>query len=190
VVNALVAGSGIQVKLDQAAVTLPATGEAAQLSVSAGTHQLVLLSSAGHSYGTVSFSISADSSRTVVVSGGLDTAVVTVAADTATATPLTGHILLVNSAPGVGPFDVYVYRANVDSTLHFGGFSFSSGTQPGSPYRWSFPFNPGTYTFDVTAPGSTTPLASAVLTLATADEWTVVLTQAGSGSLALTATKQ
>jgi hypothetical protein len=197
VINATAGSASTQARLDQSPLALPSAGQSSRISISAGTHQLALSSTSGRSFGTLSFSVDPDSNRTVVISGTPDTAVVSVAADSTTPTaaggpqPLTGQILLVNSAPGVGPFDVYVYRANSDSTLHFGSFSFGAGTaQSTSPYRYLFPFNPGTYTFVVTNPGSTTALVSTTLTLATQDEWVVMLTKAGNGTLALQATRQ
>ena len=191
-VNGLAGGYGAQVTLDQSPVALPGAGKTSQLSISAGAHQIDISSSTGRHYSTLAFSVGPDSSRTVVISGGADTAAVSVTTDTVITVPVpnTGQILLVNSAPGVGPFDVYVYRANSDSTLHFGSFSFGAGTpQSTSPYRYLFPFNPGSYTFVVTNPGSTTALATTVVTLAARDVWTVVLATSVEGGLVLTATK-
>lgn len=194
-INAL-SGSGAHVTLDQSAVTLPAAGGSASLATTAGAHQIAVVSASGRASAPISFSIDADSTRTVVVSGTPDTAVASIAIDSnivnpSQPVPTTGHILMVNSAPGVGPFDVTVTRAAVDSTLRFSGFSFGVGTpQSTSPLQYSFPFQPDTYTFDVTNPGATNALASAQVTLATGDQWVLVLTTDGNGNLQLTATKE
>jgi hypothetical protein len=196
IVNALPVGSNATLRLDASTVALPASGTTSRIPVTSGTHQLQVQTAAGHLFTGISFSVDPDSTRTVVVSGGVDTAVVSVAIDSnitgpGQPVPTTGHILMVNSAPGVGPFDVTVTRAALDSTLRFGGFSFGVGTpQSPSPLQYSFPFQPDTYTFDITNPGSNTPLASTVVTLATGDNWLLVLTTSIEGGLVLQATKQ
>ncbi|HEY4320455.1 MAG TPA: hypothetical protein VGM77_04675 [Gemmatimonadales bacterium] len=197
IVNTLPAGSGTTLRLDAASVTLPASGTTSRLSVASGAHQLQLQSAAGHVFASVNFSIDPDSSRTVVVSGTTDTAVVSVPVDSnlnapsgGVGIPQSGHILLINSALGVGPFDVTISRANVDSTVHLSDFAFGAGSaQSPAAYRYNFPFSPDTYTFTVSNPGTTTALATAQITLAIGDQWTAVLTNAG-GTLTLTATRQ
>ncbi len=150
----------------------------------------------GQHYSTLSFSVGADSTRTVVVSGSTDTATVAVTTDTTTTSaplPTTGRILLVNSAPGVGPVRRLCLsreqRQHASLRRILVRRAGTGTTQSTSPYRYMFPFNPGTYTFAVTNPGSTTALVSTTLTLATNDQWTVVLTTT-AGTLALAATKQ
>ncbi|HEY4101715.1 MAG TPA: hypothetical protein VGM20_12655 [Gemmatimonadales bacterium] len=194
IVNALTA-SGAQLKVDQAGVTLPAIGQSTSVLVAPGSHHLQLNGSGGASLVDTNVSVNPNGNQTVVLTGP---GAVSVATDTNTTNPgnggyksIVGSVLLVNSAPGVGPFDVVVYQANSDSVYHFGSFAYGAGSQPPpAPYGFYIPFVPATYTFTVANPGSNTALASTELTLATDDKWTVLLTKSVEGDLVLTATKQ
>ncbi|HEY3933789.1 MAG TPA: hypothetical protein VGL65_04160 [Gemmatimonadales bacterium] len=195
IVNALTA-TGAQLKVDQAAITLPAIGQAVSVLVAPGAHHLQLNSSTGASLVDTNVSVSPGGHQTVVLTGP---GAVSVATDTNTTNPgdgggyksIVGSVLMVNAAPGTGPFDVVVYQANSDSVYHFGGFSYGAGSQPPpAPYGYYIPFVPATYTFTIAAPGGTTALASTQLTLATDDKWTVMLTRSIEGDLVLQAVKQ
>jgi hypothetical protein len=197
IVNALPAGNTAKLQLDASTVPLPASGTMSHLSVAAGAHRLQVQSSGGQVFASLSFAVGKDRSRTVVLSGGLDTATVAVANDTIATNPggsyhsVVGSLLLVNSAPGAGPFDIYVSQANSDSIVHMSNFAFGSGTlPPPAPYGFYVPFLAGTYTIDITNPGDTTPLASTTLMLAVDDRWTVILTRSIEGGLVLQAVRQ
>jgi hypothetical protein len=199
VVNALGGDVGAQFKLDLASVALPTAGHASTVTVFPGAHRIQLSSAAGQSLVDTTISIAAGGRHTVVFSGsGVTSAGISVATDTISTNQsgngyrsIVGSVLLVHSAPGLGPYDVVVYQANSDSVYRFGGFSFGAGSlPPPAPYGYYIPFVPATYTFTVTNPGATTALASAQLTLATDDRWTVALTTSIEGGLVLRATKQ
>ncbi len=199
VVNALSGDVGAQLKLDQTSVALPTSGHASSMMVTAGSHRVQLSSESGQSLVDTTISVAAGSRHTVVLSGsGVTTAGVSVATDTiSTGTggngyrSIVGSVLMVNSAPGIGPFDVVVYQANSDSVYRFGNFAFGAGSlPPPAPYGFYVPFVPATYTFTITNPGAPTALATTTLTLATDDRWTVMLTTSIEGGLVLQATKQ
>jgi hypothetical protein len=198
VVNALAYGVGAQLKLDQAGVTLPSIGQASTLAVSTGSHRIQLLSSAGASLVDTNFSISAGSRHTVVLSGrGDNTAAVSIATDTiSTGTGGSGYqshagsLLLVNSAPNVGPFDILI-SWGTDSVARLGGFAYGAGSlPPPAPYSYYLPFEPGQFTVKITNPGGTAALATTTFPLAVNDRWTVMLTTSIEGELILQATKQ
>lgn len=199
VVNALSGDVRAQLKLDQVSVALPASGHASSMTITAGSHRVQLGSESGQSLVDTTISVAAGSRHTVVLSGsGVTSAGVSVAIDTiATNTggngyhSIVGSVLMVNSAPGVGPFDVVVYQANSDSVYRFGGFAYGAGSlPPPAPYGYYIPFVPASYTFTITSPGATTALATTTLMLATDDRWTVMLTTSIEGGLVLQAAKQ
>lgn len=199
VVNALSAGVGAQFKLDQSSVILPTIGHASSLTVSSGSHRVQLSSASGQSLVDTSFSVAAGSRQTLVLTGsGVTSAGVSIATDTISTGPggngyhsIVGSVLMVNSAPGVGPFSIVFHQEGSDSVYHFGNFGFGAGSlPPPAPYGFYIPFVPATYIIDITNPGSETSLATTQLTLATDDRWIVMLTTSIEGQLVLQAAKQ
>jgi hypothetical protein len=196
IVNALTA-SGAQLKVDQGNVALPLSGQASSITVTAGAHRLQLSSSSGQSLVDTNFSVIAGRRQTVVFTGSAaGSAAVSIATDTISTNgngyrSVVGSVLMVNSAPGVGPFDVVVYQANSDSVYRFGDFAYGAGSlPPPAPYGFYVPFVPATYTFTITNPGAIPALATTTLTLATDDRWTVMLAISIEGGLVLQAVKQ
>lgn len=196
--NALAASGGAQLLLDNAPATLPSVGGSSSMTLAAGTHELVLRSAGGEQLATASFAIAQGARRTAVISGSTTAnAALSVTSDTMSTNAgggyrsIIGSILMVNSAPGVGPFSIVVHQVGSDSVYHFGNFGFGAGSlPPPAPYGFYIPFVPATYIIDITSPGSETSLATTQLTLATDDRWIVMLTTSIEGDLVLQAAKQ
>jgi hypothetical protein len=198
VVNALSAGVGAQFKLDQSSVALPTIGRASSLTVTSGSHRVQLSSASGQSLFDTSFSVAAGSRPTVVLTGsGVTSAGVSIATDTiSTGSGGSGYhsnvgsILLVNSAPNLGPFDVLL-AWGTDSVVRLGGFTYGAGSlPPPAPYSYYLPFELGNFVVKITNPGSSTALTSTNFVLAADDRWIVMLTTSIEGGLVLQATKQ
>jgi hypothetical protein len=196
--NALAASGGAQLLLDNTPATLPSVGGSSSMTVAAGTHQLILRSAGGEQLATASFAMVQGARRTAVVSGSTTAnAALSIISDTMSTSTgggyrsIIGSILMVNSAPGVGPFSIVVHQVGSDSVYHFGNFGFGAGSlPPPAPYGFYIPFVPATYIIDITNPGSETSLATTQLTLATDDRWIVMLTTSIEGDLVLQAAKQ
>ena len=198
IVNALAASGDARLILDNAPATLPPLGGSISVQVPAGTHQLAVTSASGQQLASASFSIGAGAHRTAVLSGATTANVaLSITTDTMSTNPgggyrsVVGSILMVNSAPGVGPFSLVIHQVGTDSVFHFGNFGFGAGSlPPPSPYGFAIPFVPSTYVIDVTNPGSDVSLATTQLTLATDDRWVVILSTSVEGELVLRATRQ
>lgn len=198
IVNALMIGSDAHLSLDNSLATLPPVWGSSTMMVAAGTHQLTVTAGDGQPLANATFSIAAGGRRTAVLTGSTTTnAALSITSDTMSTTPgggyhsIVGSVLMVNSAPGVGPFSIVVHQVGSDSVYHFGGFGYGAGSlPPPSPYGFAIPFVPATYIIDITNPGSETPLATTQLTLATNDRWIVILTTSIEGDLVLQVSKQ
>lgn len=196
--NAFAASDGAQLLLDNSTAALPSVGGSTSMTVAAGTHQLVLKSAGGEQLAAASFAIAQGARRTAVVSGSTTAnAALSVTSDTMATNAgggyrsIIGSILMVNSAPGVGPFSIVVHQVGSDSVYHFGNFGFGAGSlPPPAPYGFYIPFVPATYIIDITNPGSEASLATTQLTLATDDRWIVMLTTSIEGGLVLQSSKQ
>jgi hypothetical protein len=198
VFNALAASGGAQLLLDNTPAALPSVGGSTSMTVAAGNHELVLRSAGGEQLATANFAIAQGARRTAVISGSTTAnAALSVTSDTMSTNAgggyrsIIGSILMVNSAPGVGPFSIVFHQVGSDSVYHFGNFGFGAGSlPPPAPYGFYIPFVPATYIIDITNPGSEASLATAQLTLATDDRWIVMLTTSIEGGLVLQATKE
>ena len=107
------------------------------MTLAAGTHELVLRSAGGEQLATASFAIAQGARRTAVISGSTTAnAALSVTSDTMSTNAgggyrsIIGSILMVNSAPGVGPFSIVVHQVGSDSVYHFGNFGFGAGSLP------------------------------------------------------------
>jgi hypothetical protein len=206
VVNGLATSEGAQFKLDNLAETaLPSLGEADALTLSAGAHQLSLVSTGGQMLASANFSVIAGDRRAAVLTGSLTGSVtMSIVRDTISTSPgggytsTVGYMLLVNSAPGVGPFDLVIHQVGSDSVYRF-GFAFPTNTAAHPPVGYmgvipdvlfETPFVPAMYLVDLTSPGGTMSLAHTSLSVVTGDHWMVLLTTSIEGDLVLTATKE
>ena len=192
--NALVAGDPATLNVDGTPMTLPPAGQSGTAALTAGAHQLQVLSGGGQVLASATITLTDGGHRTAVLSGAVGHNVLLVTTlDTASVPVLdAAKMRLVHTVAGAPPMDAYLFAVGQpdDSAARFvTPFTFGTGTDPQFPGYAVRP--PGQYLVWLKAAGTNTVLLQAgPFTVNAGDVYSFVLAQNAAGDLELRTVKE
>jgi hypothetical protein len=191
--NALVVGDPATLNVDGNPMTLPPAGQSGTAQLSAGAHQLQVLSG-GQVLTSASITLTDGGHRTAVLSGAAGHNVLLVTTlDTASVPVLdAGKMRLVHTVAGAPAMDAYLFAVGQadDSAARFvTPFAYGTGTDPEFPGYAIRP--PGQYLVWLKAAGTDTVLLQAgPFTVHAGDVYSFVLAQNAAGEMELRVVKE
>ncbi|MCA9720928.1 MAG: DUF4397 domain-containing protein [Gemmatimonadetes bacterium] len=186
ILNALPEGTVATLLLDDAALSVPASGTRISRVVPAGTHRLEARAEGGRILSSAQFAVSVGGRRTAILGGAvIGGGAVVIAADTASLPRATEvKVRVINTVQGTPALDAWLSVAGVPldsaarlvSPLEYG--ATAGGEFPGFVIR-----PPGTYRLGITAQATGMVEVERVVSLGGGEVWSLILVRRSSGEL-------